>query len=166
MLFLVPGVREEHHHAIKTGVRQAKINDIVGIDTVNPDIFKAPILDLLEQCADTGLMNFNPDKILLGSRFGHLCQGPSHAKTDFQVKHVVSAKNLTRVDHSVLAGQAVLRPTPFKRLFLAFRHAALAQNEATHTATGRDRGIGGIFGILRFFLVCHLQSLTAGSGSV
>ena len=166
MLLLVPGIGEEHHHPIQTGVRQAQVDDVVGVDAIDPDILQTAIFHFLEQGANTRQVHFDTNEILFRRGLGHIRQRPAHAKTDLQVQHGFAAEHFPWVNHAVFAGQAVLRPAAFIGFLLALGHPALPKHEAANATAGGYRRLGSCFlRLMRVFLVGHLKSSTAGCGS-
>jgi len=140
MSLLRPGIGEENVCAGKGSRREHVQDDFDGVVLDDADVGKTLLLDELEQSADAGTVDFDREKIIIGTRFRDRCRRLTHAKAYFEDLGRRAAEDAVKIDRGSGKRNAEARQKRFVRALLSRGEAPLTQHETSDRAvTGRRR---------------------------
>lgn len=133
MALFVPGVGEKQLDPVQRISGNLVLEDFDRIGLKDTNILEAIGRDEMQELANPGLMDLDPDKIPFWHFCRHLGQRMSISKTDFQCHGATVREQLLQVELILAQVDAIMRPELLDRLALVPGQAAIAFNKAANS---------------------------------
>ena len=147
MAGLVPRIREEDVHAVEAGRREHVLEHFDRVVLDDADVREILLADQFQQRADTRLVHFDAEEVVVRAMRGDFRGRCAHSEADFEdarrsaAEYGVPVGRFRRVRHDEARAELV------ERAALAGRHAAGAGDETADAATvQRIDFVGGFVG--------------------